>query len=91
MASYLMVLLVLILSLSQASCGLPVATKEHTIVPIYVIDERTIGGKINVTLEKPYLTGNGEAERHVEIHYVSPEIAKKLAENPALAAELIKK
>jgi hypothetical protein len=73
------------------SCQMPVKASNQEVVPIYVLDKRDVGGDVQVTLKKPYLTGQGEASQHIEVHYVSPDIAKKLAENPELINSLIKK
>ena len=73
------------------SCAVPIYTENNNIVPIYVIDKRNVEGDIKISLQKPYLSGDGEAQQHMEIHYVSPDIAKKLSENPELLKSLLEK
>lgn len=81
-----------ILACMCLSCTIPVATVGGSgVVPVYVSDNRDIGGTMDASLRKLDLTGNSKFSQSIEVHYLSPELAQKVVEDPSMLDALIKK
>ncbi len=84
------IILILMSLFNLSACHVPVDTSKK-LVPIYALDTRDIGGQLQVSLEKKDLVGNGKFEQHIEVHYVSPEVAQLILKNPEYLDHIIQK